>query len=97
MELFPAIDLIGGKAVRLLHGDYAQMTVYSDCPAGVAQDFAACGARYIHLVDLEGAREGTQPNLTTVREIIARTGLRAEVGGGVRTHDAVKRLLDAVC
>ena len=63
MNIFPAIDLVGGKAVRLFKGDYAQMTVYSDNPLEVAKDFERQGAKHIHLVDLEGAKDGTTPNL----------------------------------
>ena len=94
MELFPAIDLYGGKAVRLVHGDYANMTVYSDHPLGVAQDFIACGAKNIHIVDLEGAKDGTTPNLKLI-ERIAACGLLAEVGGGIRSEEIAARYLDA--
>ena len=73
MELFPAIDLFGQKAVRLLHGDYAKMTVYNDNPLAVAEDFAVCGAKNIHMVDLEGAKDGTTPNISVV-SAIAKTG-----------------------
>ena len=69
MNIFPAIDLIGGKAVRLVKGDYAKVTVYSDDPAAVAKDFAAAGAKHIHIVDLEGAKSGATPNLDTVIRI----------------------------
>ncbi len=95
MELFPAIDLFGGRAVRLLHGDYSQMTVYSDRPQDVAADFAACGARHIHLVDLEGARDGGTPNLSVIEAIAAKTALDIEVGGGIRSEETVKRYLSA--
>ena len=95
MELFPAIDLFGGRAVRLLHGDYSQMTVYSDRPQDVAADFAACGARHIHLVDLEGARDGGTPNLSVIEAIAAKTALDIEVGGGIRSEETVKRVLGA--
>ena len=95
MELFPAIDLFGGRAVRLLHGDYSQMTVYSDRPQDVAADFAACGARHIHLVDLEGARDGGSPNLSVIETIAAKTALDIEVGGGIRSEETVKRYLGA--
>ena len=61
MYIFPAIDLYGGKAVRLYKGDYTQMTVYSDNPIEIARDFEAAGARFIHMVDLEGARDGSTP------------------------------------
>ena len=95
MELFPAIDLFGGRAVRLLHGDYNQMTVYSDRPQDVAADFAACGARHIHLVDLEGARDGGTPNLAVIEAIAAKTALDIEVGGGIRSEETIKRYLGA--
>jgi len=95
MKLFPAIDLYGGKAVRLFKGDYAQMTVYHDNPLAVARDFAACGAKYIHLVDLEGARSGLTPNLETVAQIAGESGLFTEVGGGIRSEETVCRYLDA--
>ncbi len=95
LKLFPAIDLVGGKAVRLVKGDYNQMTVYSEDPAGVAAGFKASGAEYLHLVDLEGARDGNTPNLGTVKEIIARTDLFVEIGGGIRTEETVRTYLDA--
>ena len=95
MILFPAIDLFEGKAVRLYRGDYAQMTVYSDHPEEIARDFAACGATHIHLVDLEGARSGTTPNLETVLKIRESTGLFCEIGGGVRSMEIVDRYLGA--
>ena len=95
MELFPAIDLFGGRAVRLLHGDYNQMTVYSDRPRDVAADFAACGARHIHLVDLEGARDGGTPNLAVIESIAADTALDVEVGGGIRSEETVQRYLES--
>lgn len=95
MKLFPAIDLIGGKAVRLVKGDYAQVTVYSDKPVEVAKYFERCGAGYLHVVDLEGARDGTQTNLETIKNIINNTGLFVEVGGGIRSMDTVKKYVDA--
>ena len=84
MELYPAIDLYGGKAVRLLHGNYDEMTVYSDDPLAVAESFRRAGARYLHLVDLEAARDGGTPNIATIKDICAKSGLIVEVGGGVR-------------
>ena len=95
MILFPAIDLVGGKAVRLYKGDYDCMTVYADDPAAVALDFKACGARHIHIVDLEGARDGGTPNLDTVLRIKKTSGLFCEVGGGVRDMAVVSRYLEA--
>ena len=94
MKLFPAIDLYGGQAVRLLHGDYQKMTVYSSDPCGVAQDFIACGAENIHIVDLEGAKDGTTPNLALI-ERIAKGGLFVEVGGGIRSGEVAARYIDA--
>ena len=93
MYIYPAIDLYGGKAVRLFKGDYAQMTVYSDDPVSVAKDFAAAGASHIHLVDLEGAKIGKPANLDTIRAIVETTGLFAEVGGGIRDMETVDSYL----
>ena len=95
MILFPAIDIVGGKAVRLYKGDYDQMTVYSDNPAEIALDFKACGATHIHIVDLEGARDGGTPNLDTVLDIKKQSGLYCEVGGGIRSMEVVDRYLGA--
>lgn len=95
MIIYPAIDLFGGKAVRLFKGDYDNMTVYSDCPAEIAEDFKAQGAQCIHIVDLEGAREGSTPNFDTVLEIKNRSSLFCEVGGGIRSLEVVSRYLDA--
>ena len=92
MILLPAIDLFGGKAVRLTKGDYAQMTVYHDTPRLVAEEFKRLGAEYIHVVDLEGAKDGTTPNLDTVRDILS-VGLPVEVGGGIRTDEVAERYL----
>ena len=95
MIIYPAIDLYEGKAVRLYKGDYAQMTVYSDQPETVAMDFVAQGADHIHLVDLEGAKCGTTPNLEVVCRIKERSGAFCEIGGGVRTMEVVDRYLNA--
>lgn len=95
MFIFPAIDLYEGKAVRLYKGDYAKMTVYSDDPLAVAKDFEACGASHLHMVDLEGAKDGTTPNLATVLSIKANTSLFCEIGGGVRNMEIVDRYMDA--
>lgn len=94
MILFPAIDLYEGQAVRLYQGDYRQMTVYSPDPAALAQKFAETGATHIHLVDLEGARDGTTPNLELIRRIAAETGLFVEVGGGIRNMDIARAYLE---
>lgn len=95
MLIFPAIDLYGGKAVRLYKGDYAQMTVYSDRPWEIAADFAAKGATCLHLVDLEGAKSGTTPNIETVKRILAETKLFTEIGGGIRSMEVIRTYLDA--
>lgn len=95
MIIYPAVDLYDGKAVRLFKGDYAQMTVYSENPVSVAEDFKAQGAERVHLVDLEGAKNGTTPNLETVLAIKEKTGLFCEIGGGVRNMEVVSRYIDA--
>ena len=93
--IFPAIDLFGGKAVRLYKGDYDQMTVYNENPLAVAKDFASAGAAWIHMVDLEGARSGETPNLATVERVSKESGLLVEVGGGIRSMEVVDRYLSA--
>ena len=95
MLILPAIDLYEGRAVRLLHGDYAKMTVYSEDPVSVARDVIAAGATEIHVVDLEGARDGTTPNLEVVRAIAALGGVRVEIGGGIRSLDTVRAYMAA--
>lgn len=95
MLIYPAIDLYDGKAVRLFKGDYAQMTVYSENPPSVAEDFRSCGATHMHIVDLEGAKSGTTPNLKTVLAIKERGGLFCEVGGGIRNMQTVDTYLGA--
>lgn len=94
MILFPAIDLYQSRAVRLTKGDYAQMTVYSDAPAEVACSFRDAGSTALHVVDLEGARDGTTANFETIREIVQKCGLFVEVGGGLRTQEVVEKYLD---
>ena len=94
MKIFPAIDLYEKKAVRLYKGDYAQMTVYSENPIEVAREFEKSGAEYIHMVDLEGAKNGTTPNLEIVKDIADNTSLFVEIGGGIRSMDVVKKYLD---
>lgn len=93
MYIYPAIDLVGGKAVRLYKGDYAQMTVYNENPVSVAKDFQAAGAKHIHLVDLEGAKSGVPENLETIQRIISETELFVEVGGGIRNMQTVDTYL----
>lgn len=95
MLIFPAIDIFGGKAVRLFKGDYAQMTVYNENPEEVALDFLNNGATHIHLVDLEGAKSGETPNLETVVKIKKATGLFCEIGGGIRSMEVIDRYISA--
>ena len=95
MLIFPAIDLYGGKAVRLFKGDYQQMTIYNDNPLSVARDFEANGAKWVHLVDLEGAKEGTTPNIGVVESIAKNTSLKCEIGGGIRNMETVEKYFAA--
>ena len=95
MLIFPAIDLYEGKAVRLYKGDYSQMTVYNTDPVAVARDFRAAGATHVHLVDLEGARDASTPNLDTVCRIKEECGLFCEIGGGVRSMAIIDRYMAA--
>ena len=90
MNIFPAIDLYEGQAVRLYKGDYAQMTVYDQEPLNVARKFEATGAKYLHMVDLEGARYGTTPNLKTIEKIVQNTQLFVELGGGIRSLETIE-------
>ena len=93
MILYPAIDLVGGKAVRLYKGDYAQMTVYSDDPLSVAKEFQKAGAKRMHLVDLEAAKSGIPANAATIRAIAENTDLFLEVGGGIRNMEILETYL----
>ena len=94
MKLFPAIDLYDGKAVRLYKGDYNEMTVYSENPIEIALDFEKKGAKFIHIVDLEGARDGTTPNIEIVKQIATTTSLFTEIGGGIRSIETVKTYIE---
>ncbi len=94
MNIFPAIDLYDHKAVRLFKGDYSQMTVYSDNPIEIARDFAQKGAKFIHMVDLEGARDGGTPNLDIVTQVARETGLFVEIGGGIRSMEVAGRYIE---
>ena len=94
MKIFPAIDLYDGKAVRLLRGEYSKMTVYSDRPFEKAESFFRAGAEYVHVVDLQGARYGVGANREAAAQIAGVPGIRAELGGGIRTEDDIRRALD---
>jgi phosphoribosylformimino-5-aminoimidazole carboxamide ribotide isomerase len=95
VDLYPAIDLRAGRAVRLLRGDYAAETVYSDDPVAIARGFEAAGAGWIHVVDLDAARSGEAGNLEYVAAIVRSVGCEIETGGGVRSVEAAARLIDA--
>ncbi len=94
MNIFPATDIYDGKVVRLYKGDYTQMTVYSDSPLSVAKEFKKAGAEYLHVVDLEGAKNGTTPNIGVVEDLVKHSGLKVQIGGGIRTSDVIERYLD---
>lgn len=94
MNIFPAIDLIDGKAVRLLKGDYDKKTVYNEDPVNVVKDFKKAGAQFLHLVDLDGAKSGTTDNFNTVKRIVDEGGLFVEIGGGIRNLETVQKYFD---
>ena len=94
MKIFPAIDLRDGKAVRLFQGDYDQMTVYNENPVEVARSFKAAGAENLHVVDLDGARDGKLVNFHTIEAIVEEGGLFVEVGGGIRDEERIRQYLD---
>lgn len=93
MKIYPAIDLRGGKVVRLTQGDYGRMTVYGNDPCAQARQFIAAGAKYLHVVDLDGAKDGAPVNFDTIRAIAAQGGLSIEVGGGIRTQQRIEEYL----
>lgn len=93
MIIFPAIDLFNKKAVRLYKGDYQNMTVYSENPIEIARDFEKSGATHIHMVDLQGAKDGTTPNIDIVRQVANETSLFVEIGGGIRDMATVEKYL----
>ena len=95
MNVFPAIDLYDKKAVRLYKGNYEEMTVYSENPIEIAYDFESKGAKFIHMVDLEGAKNGTTPNIEIVKEVATKTSLFVEIGGGIRNIETVEKYLNA--
>ncbi len=94
MQIWPAIDLRGGKCVRLRQGDYNRETVYGDDPAAMARQFFDQGAEFLHLVDLDGAREGRPMNLPSVRAIIEAVDIPCELGGGIRDEKVIGELLE---
>lgn len=94
VEIWPAIDLRGGKCVRLRQGDYGQETVFGDDPTAMARHWVDLGAKCLHLVDLDGAREGRPVNVAVVRSIVEAVGVPCELGGGIRTEESIRALLD---
>lgn len=95
MKIFPAIDLRGGQVVRLLKGDYDQMTVYGDDPLAVAKEFASKGAEFLHVVDLDGAKDGNNPNFDVVKALAEESGLKVEIGGGIRDEETIKKYIES--
>src|SRR5206468_880994 len=95
MEIIPAIDIIDGKCVRLTHGDYAQKTIYNEHPLEVAKEFEQSGLRRLHLVDLDGAREGRVRNWKVLESIAGKTGMSIDFGGGIKTEKDVRIVLDS--
>ena len=95
MIILPAVDIIDGKAVRLLKGDYNEKTVYGDDPLEFAEKFKKAGANYIHIVDLEGAKSGGTPNFGTIKRIIEKSGLFCEIGGGIRDIETIEKYINA--
>jgi phosphoribosylformimino-5-aminoimidazole carboxamide ribotide isomerase len=94
MEIIPAVDIKGGKCVRLYQGDYQKETVFSENPVDVAMDWKAQGAQRLHLIDLDGAAEGEPRNIAAVEAIVKRVNLPVQLGGGIRDEATVARLLD---
>jgi phosphoribosylformimino-5-aminoimidazole carboxamide ribotide isomerase len=94
MQIWPAIDLRGGKCVRLQQGDYQRETVFGEDPVAMARQFVADGAEYLHLVDLDGARDGRLVNLPSVQAIVEAVGIPCELGGGVRDESSIRQLLE---
>ncbi len=94
MQIWPAIDLRGGKCVRLKQGDYNRETIFSDNPVATAKNFESAGAEYLHLVDLDGARDGAVTNRQAIADIVQSTNMQCEIGGGIRDENAIRDLLE---
>ena len=94
MYIIPAIDLRGGKCVRLIQGQYDRQIIYKDDPVAQAREFTSAGAKWLHVVDLDGAKIGKPVNTESIAKIVASGQLKVEVGGGIRTEDSIKELLD---
>ena len=96
MIIYPAIDLLDGQCVRLSQGKYDQVTVYSDDPAAIAAGFAADGAKWIHMVDLNAAKTGIPANQSVIEAVVRQTGLKVQTGGGIRNLDTLRRLIEEI-
>jgi phosphoribosylformimino-5-aminoimidazole carboxamide ribotide isomerase len=94
MQIYPAIDLQNGKCVRLLQGDFSQNTVYNDDPLAMADNFMQEGAKWLHLVDLDGAKSPNQNQFSLIKQIVKYTALKVQVGGGIRQTDQIQSFLD---
>lgn len=94
MKIIPAIDIIDGKCVRLSQGDYALKKIYNESPVEVAKQFEAAGLRYLHVVDLDGAKAGAIQNLKTIEQLATQTTLAIDVGGGVKTQEDIQQLFN---
>ncbi len=94
MRIIPAIDIIDGKCVRLTQGDYAQKKIYNKNPLDVAKEFEDADLKYVHLVDLDGAKKGSVVNWKVIEDIQGKTSLKVDFGGGVKTEEEVERLLE---
>jgi len=95
MQILPAIDLRDGKVVRLFQGDYDKMTVFGEKPLDTALEFKASGAENLHLVDLDGAKDGEPKNFGVISDILKSSGLKVEIGGGIRTEERIAKYLEA--
>src|SRR5699024_8842880 len=93
MIIFPAIDIRGGKCVRLIQGDYSKETVYGDSPVDMARIWEKKGATYIHIVDLDGAKSGHSQNKDVIREIVTEVNVPVQVGGGIRSMEVIRQYL----
>jgi len=96
MIIYPAIDLLDGQCVRLSQGKYDQVTVYSDDPVNIAEGFAAAGAKWIHMVDLNAAKTGIPVNQSIIAAVVKRTGLKVQTGGGIRNLDTLRYLIEEI-
>ncbi|MBR2029280.1 MAG: 1-(5-phosphoribosyl)-5-[Clostridia bacterium] len=94
MQIFPAIDIKDKKVVRLTFGDYDQMKIYADDPVQIAKNFCACGAKNLHVVDLDGAKDGNLANFDVIEQIAKNCGMFVQVGGGIRDEDRIKKYID---